>query len=229
MTQTVSQNASAVYELKWKCSCEGAQSSASAPKSLHSLGSLLSADVSIFLFCECSLEMFRFLLSLFFTGGCVCNCVLDFVAAELINKLNFLEDEDQEAPPAMSTNPFDEPDDDVHANDLNPFGDPEDEGAGKGSSCKLECVSNVINRSSIHYNQNSPLSTKQSPLPSPFQGSTTTPLMITTLPILSMSLTNLRPNHLLGTPLTSTTRTWTSIQTRSPQNPGREKECGLLT
>lgn len=50
----------------------------------------------------------------------------DFVATELINKLNFLEDEDQEAPPAMSTNPFDEPDDDIHPNHLNPFGDPDE-------------------------------------------------------------------------------------------------------
>lgn len=48
------------------------------------------------------------------------------MATELINKLNFLEDEDQEAPPAMSTNPFDEPDDDIHPNHLNPFGDPDD-------------------------------------------------------------------------------------------------------
>ncbi|XP_039995274.1 EH domain-binding protein 1 isoform X2 [Xiphias gladius] len=46
---------------------------------------------------------------------------------ELINKLNFLEDEDQEAPPAMSTNPFDEPEDDLHPNHLNPFGDPDEE------------------------------------------------------------------------------------------------------
>ncbi|XP_042357695.1 EH domain-binding protein 1 isoform X3 [Plectropomus leopardus] len=46
---------------------------------------------------------------------------------ELINKLNFLEDEDQEASPAMSTNPFDEPDDDLHPNHLNPFGDPDEE------------------------------------------------------------------------------------------------------
>ncbi|XP_035460929.2 EH domain-binding protein 1 isoform X4 [Scophthalmus maximus] len=46
---------------------------------------------------------------------------------ELISKLNFLEDEDQEAPPAMSTNPFDEPDDDLHPNHLNPFGDPDDD------------------------------------------------------------------------------------------------------
>ncbi|XP_038592903.1 EH domain-binding protein 1 isoform X2 [Micropterus salmoides] len=45
---------------------------------------------------------------------------------ELINKLNFLEDEDQEAPPAMSINPFDDPDD-LHPNDLNPFGDPDEE------------------------------------------------------------------------------------------------------
>ncbi|XP_040905917.1 EH domain-binding protein 1 isoform X1 [Toxotes jaculatrix] len=46
---------------------------------------------------------------------------------ELINKLNFLEDEDQETPPAMSTNPFDDPDDDMHPNHLNPFGDPDEE------------------------------------------------------------------------------------------------------
>nr|XP_046258765.1 EH domain-binding protein 1 isoform X4 [Scatophagus argus] len=46
---------------------------------------------------------------------------------ELINKLNFLEDEDQEAPPAMSTNPFDEPEDDLDPNHLNPFGDPDEE------------------------------------------------------------------------------------------------------
>uniref|UniRef100_A0A8D3D459 EH domain binding protein 1 n=1 Tax=Scophthalmus maximus TaxID=52904 RepID=A0A8D3D459_SCOMX len=46
---------------------------------------------------------------------------------KLISKLNFLEDEDQEAPPAMSTNPFDEPDDDLHPNHLNPFGDPDDD------------------------------------------------------------------------------------------------------
>lgn len=56
------------------------------------------------------------------------NFVLDSVATELINKLNFLEDEDQEAPPAMSTNPFDEPEDDLHPNHLNPFGDPDEEG-----------------------------------------------------------------------------------------------------
>ncbi|XP_069000319.1 EH domain-binding protein 1 isoform X5 [Embiotoca jacksoni] len=46
---------------------------------------------------------------------------------ELINKLNFLEDEDPEMALAMSTNPFDDPDDDLHPNHLNPFGDPEDE------------------------------------------------------------------------------------------------------
>uniref|UniRef100_A0A8D3DGC5 EH domain binding protein 1 n=1 Tax=Scophthalmus maximus TaxID=52904 RepID=A0A8D3DGC5_SCOMX len=51
-----------------------------------------------------------------------------FCFVELISKLNFLEDEDQEAPPAMSTNPFDEPDDDLHPNHLNPFGDPDDDG-----------------------------------------------------------------------------------------------------
>uniref|UniRef100_A0A8C9ZNT7 EH domain binding protein 1 n=1 Tax=Sander lucioperca TaxID=283035 RepID=A0A8C9ZNT7_SANLU len=47
---------------------------------------------------------------------------------ELINKLNFLEDEDQEASPDMGTNPFDEPDGDLHPNHLNPFGDPDEEG-----------------------------------------------------------------------------------------------------
>ncbi|XP_068182810.1 EH domain-binding protein 1 isoform X5 [Antennarius striatus] len=46
---------------------------------------------------------------------------------ELINKLNFLEDEDQEATPAMSTNPFDDLDDDLHPNHLNPFGDPDED------------------------------------------------------------------------------------------------------
>uniref|UniRef100_A0A8P4G5Y3 EH domain binding protein 1 n=1 Tax=Dicentrarchus labrax TaxID=13489 RepID=A0A8P4G5Y3_DICLA len=46
---------------------------------------------------------------------------------ELINKLNFLEDEDQEVPPAMGSNPFDDPDDDLHPNHLNPFGDPDEE------------------------------------------------------------------------------------------------------
>ncbi|XP_028983680.1 EH domain-binding protein 1 isoform X3 [Betta splendens] len=46
---------------------------------------------------------------------------------ELINKLNFLEDEDQETPPVMSSNPFDEPDGDLHPNHLNPFDDPDEE------------------------------------------------------------------------------------------------------
>ncbi|XP_059214950.1 EH domain-binding protein 1 isoform X1 [Centropristis striata] len=46
---------------------------------------------------------------------------------ELINKLNFLEDEDQEASPAMGSNPFDDPDDDLHPNHLNPFGDPDED------------------------------------------------------------------------------------------------------
>ncbi|XP_058507040.1 EH domain-binding protein 1 isoform X2 [Solea solea] len=46
---------------------------------------------------------------------------------ELINKLNFLEDEDQETTPAMSNNPFDEPEDDLHHNHLNPFDDPDEE------------------------------------------------------------------------------------------------------
>uniref|UniRef100_A0A3P8UDY5 EH domain binding protein 1 n=1 Tax=Cynoglossus semilaevis TaxID=244447 RepID=A0A3P8UDY5_CYNSE len=46
---------------------------------------------------------------------------------ELINKLNFLEDEDQDTPAAMSTNPFDDPDEDLHPNHLNPFDDAEEE------------------------------------------------------------------------------------------------------
>ncbi|XP_078787915.1 EH domain-binding protein 1 isoform X6 [Oryzias latipes] len=46
---------------------------------------------------------------------------------ELINKLNFLEDEDRESAPAMSSNPFDETDDDLQTNHLNPFGDPDEE------------------------------------------------------------------------------------------------------
>uniref|UniRef100_A0A671TZC6 EH domain binding protein 1 n=1 Tax=Sparus aurata TaxID=8175 RepID=A0A671TZC6_SPAAU len=46
---------------------------------------------------------------------------------ELINKLNFLEDEDPDAPPAMNINPFDDPDDDLHPNHMNPFGDPDED------------------------------------------------------------------------------------------------------
>uniref|UniRef100_A0A3P8RCE4 EH domain binding protein 1 n=1 Tax=Astatotilapia calliptera TaxID=8154 RepID=A0A3P8RCE4_ASTCA len=46
---------------------------------------------------------------------------------ELINKLNFLEDEDQDMAPAMNNNPFDEPDVDLHPNHLNPFDDPDEE------------------------------------------------------------------------------------------------------
>ncbi|XP_015244919.1 PREDICTED: EH domain-binding protein 1 isoform X5 [Cyprinodon variegatus] len=46
---------------------------------------------------------------------------------ELINKLNFLEDEDQDAAPAMTTNPFDEPNTDLQSFHLNPFGDPDEE------------------------------------------------------------------------------------------------------
>uniref|UniRef100_A0A1A8KHL9 EH domain binding protein 1 n=2 Tax=Nothobranchius kuhntae TaxID=321403 RepID=A0A1A8KHL9_NOTKU len=52
---------------------------------------------------------------------------------ELINKLNFLEDEDQETAPAMSMNPFDEPDDDLQSYPLNPFGDPDEETPGPPS------------------------------------------------------------------------------------------------
>ncbi|XP_068423918.1 EH domain-binding protein 1 isoform X6 [Clinocottus analis] len=50
---------------------------------------------------------------------------------ELINKLNFLEDEDRDGPPAMCSNPFDEPFDepfdDLPPDRLNPFGDPDEE------------------------------------------------------------------------------------------------------
>ncbi|XP_043992376.1 EH domain-binding protein 1 isoform X7 [Gambusia affinis] len=46
---------------------------------------------------------------------------------ELINKLNFLEDEDQDSTPTMMNNPFDEPDGDFHPYPLNPFGDPDEE------------------------------------------------------------------------------------------------------
>uniref|UniRef100_A0AAQ5XC51 EH domain binding protein 1 n=1 Tax=Amphiprion ocellaris TaxID=80972 RepID=A0AAQ5XC51_AMPOC len=50
---------------------------------------------------------------------------------ELINKLNFLEDEDQEKPPTMSNNPFDDPEDDLHPNHLNPFSDSDEEGMSR--------------------------------------------------------------------------------------------------
>lgn len=53
---------------------------------------------------------------------------LDSNATELINKLNFLEDEDQDSTPTMMNNPFDEPDGDFHPYPLNPFGDPDEEG-----------------------------------------------------------------------------------------------------
>uniref|UniRef100_A0A3P9QBU0 EH domain binding protein 1 n=1 Tax=Poecilia reticulata TaxID=8081 RepID=A0A3P9QBU0_POERE len=46
---------------------------------------------------------------------------------ELINKLNFLEDEDQDSTPTMMNNPFDEPDGDLHPYPFNPFGDPDEE------------------------------------------------------------------------------------------------------
>uniref|UniRef100_A0A1A8N265 EH domain binding protein 1 n=1 Tax=Nothobranchius pienaari TaxID=704102 RepID=A0A1A8N265_9TELE len=52
---------------------------------------------------------------------------------ELINKLNFMEDEDQETAPAMSMNPFDEPDGDLQSYPLNPFGDPDEETPGPPS------------------------------------------------------------------------------------------------
>ncbi|TKS86055.1 EH domain-binding protein 1 [Collichthys lucidus] len=49
------------------------------------------------------------------------------VSHKLISKLNFLEDEDQDALPTMCTNPFDDPDDDLLPNHLNPFGDPDED------------------------------------------------------------------------------------------------------
>uniref|UniRef100_A0A673C1B5 EH domain binding protein 1 n=1 Tax=Sphaeramia orbicularis TaxID=375764 RepID=A0A673C1B5_9TELE len=56
------------------------------------------------------------------------NFIFKSVVIELISKLNFLEDEDQDTPPAMGVNPFDEPENDLHdPNDLNPFGDPDEE------------------------------------------------------------------------------------------------------
>ncbi|MEQ2158705.1 EH domain-binding protein 1 [Goodea atripinnis] len=46
---------------------------------------------------------------------------------ELINKLNFLEDEDQDTSPAMTSNPFDDPDGDLQPYPFNPFGEPDEE------------------------------------------------------------------------------------------------------
>ncbi|XP_077468634.1 EH domain-binding protein 1 isoform X1 [Stigmatopora argus] len=47
---------------------------------------------------------------------------------ELINKLNFLEDKDNETHPAMLANPFEEPEDHFpEANHLNPFDDPDED------------------------------------------------------------------------------------------------------
>ncbi|XP_045543250.1 EH domain-binding protein 1 isoform X2 [Salmo salar] len=58
---------------------------------------------------------------------------------ELISKLNFLE-EDQDTPPALCSNPFEDPADDVddpshleHTNHFNPFGDPDDGDTGPPS------------------------------------------------------------------------------------------------
>ncbi|XP_047206643.1 EH domain-binding protein 1 isoform X3 [Girardinichthys multiradiatus] len=42
---------------------------------------------------------------------------------ELINKLNFLEDEDQDTSPAMTSNPFDDPDGGLQPYPFNPFGE----------------------------------------------------------------------------------------------------------
>lgn len=66
--------------------------------------------------------------------------------AELINKLNFLEDEDQEAVPTASTNPFEESEDhdhDIHANNLNPFDDPDEEGTSVSHLFMLVSVISV--------------------------------------------------------------------------------------
>ncbi|MED6273158.1 hypothetical protein CHARACLAT_003833, partial [Characodon lateralis] len=46
---------------------------------------------------------------------------------ELINKLNFLEDEDQDTSPAMTSKPFDDPDGDLQPYPFNPFGEPDEE------------------------------------------------------------------------------------------------------
>lgn len=49
---------------------------------------------------------------------------MDVDGLELISKLNFLDQEDQDQS-NMSSNPFDEPNDPA---DLNPFGDPDEDG-----------------------------------------------------------------------------------------------------
>lgn len=117
----------------FKSSC-AAKELPTALNVLHAHGSLRGADIDIFtsvdvcihfiswnvLFCKCLT-----VVTVFFK---ICFLVCGFVALELINKLNFLEDKDQEASPAMSTNPFDEPDDSLHPNHFNPFGDPDVEG-----------------------------------------------------------------------------------------------------
>uniref|UniRef100_A0A8C8DML5 EH domain binding protein 1 n=1 Tax=Oryzias sinensis TaxID=183150 RepID=A0A8C8DML5_9TELE len=64
---------------------------------------------------------------------------------ELINKLNFLEDEDRESAPAMSSNPFDETDDDLQTNHLNPFGDPDEEGMPAEDSLHEHSSANPFN------------------------------------------------------------------------------------
>lgn len=62
--------------------------------------------------------------------------VLLLATKELINKLNFLEDEDRETHPAMLANPFDEPEDHLpEANHLNPFGDPDEDGMWSEFRC----------------------------------------------------------------------------------------------
>lgn len=85
------------------------------------------------LFSTCSPGVSAFILIRFSVCG--------FVALELINKLNFLEDKDQEASPAMSTNPFDEPDDGLHPNHFNPFEDPGVEGTFELECCLIFLLS----------------------------------------------------------------------------------------
>lgn len=133
-----------MHALKWSLGFKRAQCSTTSLNGLNAHGSLQSAHIGIFSFVNVCIH--------FILGNVlVCRCltflvdplavtlttvsikhvndfILDFVATELINKLNFLEDEDRDAPPSMSTNPFDEPDDDIHPNHLNPFGDPDEEG-----------------------------------------------------------------------------------------------------
>ncbi|XP_072293286.1 EH domain-binding protein 1 isoform X4 [Eucyclogobius newberryi] len=81
---------------------------------------------------------------------------------ELINKLNFLEDEDLDAPPTMCTNPFDEPEEDLQDPSLlNPFVEPDDEASPvqpvprhQDDFCNDHDFSNPFNESEDPENQN---------------------------------------------------------------------------